>query len=148
MILTNFTAGELSPRLEGRFDIAQYANGCRILENMLVLPQGPAEMRPGTYFVNEVKDSSKKVRLIPFEFSTVQTYVLEFGEEYIRIYKDQGQVVYEVLTIDAAPSPGDWAPGATVTGQTSGETVEIISKTSSMEYVVKGRVGNFTDGET
>jgi hypothetical protein len=147
MTQTTFTSGELSPKMEGRFDLAQYANGCRTIENMIVLPQGPAETRPGTYFVAEVKDSTKKVRMVPFEFSTVQTYVLEFGHEYIRIYKDQGQVVYETLTIDVAPAPADWEADDTITGATSGFTSVVVSKTSSTEYIIKGRTGDYTDGE-
>ena len=55
-------------------------------------PQGAATRRVGTKFIAEVKSSAAKTRLIPFEFSTVQTYVLEFGNQYMRVYKDQGQV--------------------------------------------------------
>ena len=91
--LTNFTGGELSPRLDGRNDIAKYNSGCKTLENMIVYPHGSATRRSGTQFVSEVKDSTKKTRLISFEFSTVQTYVLEFGNQYIRFYKDNGQIL-------------------------------------------------------
>ena len=91
--LTNFTGGELSPRLDGRNDIAKYNSGCKTLENMIVYPHGSASRRSGTQFVAEVKDSTKKTRLISFEFSTVQTYMLEFGNQYIRFYKDNGQIL-------------------------------------------------------
>ena len=91
--LTNFTGGELSPRLDGRNDLAKYSTGCKTLENMIVYPHGSAARRSGTQFVSEVKDSSKKTRLISFEFSTVQTYILEFGDQYIRFYKDNGQIL-------------------------------------------------------
>ena len=60
---------------------------------MIVYPHGSASRRSGTQFVAEVKDSTKKTRLIPFEFSTVQTYILEFGDQYIRFYKDNGQIL-------------------------------------------------------
>jgi len=90
--LTNFTGGELSPRLDGRNDLTKYSSGCKTLENFIVYPHGAAARRPGTTFISEVKTSAKKTRLIPFEFSTTQTYILEFGDQYIRIYKDQGQV--------------------------------------------------------
>ncbi len=50
-------------------------------------PQGAATRRVGTQFISEVKDSSAKTRLIPFEFSTTQTYMLEFGNTYIRFLK-------------------------------------------------------------
>jgi len=91
--LTNFTGGELSPRLDGRNDLAKYNSGCKTLENMIVYPHGSASRRSGTQFVAEVKDSTKKTRLISFEFSTVQTYILEFGDQYIRFYKDNGQIL-------------------------------------------------------
>ena len=101
--LTNFTGGELSPRLDGRNDLAKYSSGCSTLENLIVYPHGSAARRPGTNFVAEVKDSTKKTRLIPFEFSTTQTYMLEFGNQYIRFYKDNGQILsggsaYEIST--------------------------------------------------
>jgi len=91
--LTNFTGGELSPRLDGRSDLAKYPTGLKTLENFIVFPHGSAARRSGTQFVAEVKDSSKKTRLIPFEFSTTQTYMLEFGDQYIRFYKDNGQIL-------------------------------------------------------
>jgi len=101
--LTNFTAGELSPRLDGRNDLSKYASGCKTLQNMVVYPHGSAARRSGTTFVAEVKDSTKKTRLIPFEFSTTQTYILEFGNQYIRFYKNNGVITssgspYEIAT--------------------------------------------------
>ena len=101
--LTNFTSGELSPRLDGRNDLAKYSSGAKTVQNMIVYPHGSAARRPGTTFVKEVKDSTKQTRLIPFEFSTTQTYILEFGNQYIRFYKDGGVIlsgasVYEIST--------------------------------------------------
>jgi hypothetical protein len=101
--LPSFTAGELSPRMEGRTDFQKYYSSGTILENFVVEPHGPITRRPGTYFVTEVKDSTKKTRLIPFTFSTAQAYILEFGNQYIRFYKNQGQILsgasaYEIAT--------------------------------------------------
>ena len=90
---TNFTAGELSPRLDARTDVSKYFNGCKKLQNFLVHPHGGATRRPGTQFVREVKNSAHAARLIPFEFNVEQTYILEFGDEYFRIHKDGGTVV-------------------------------------------------------
>ena len=100
---TNFTAGELTPKLAGQVDFKKYNNGVEIMENMTVFPQGGASRRYGTRFVKEVKDSSKVTRLIPFEFNIEQSYVLEFGDQYIRFYKDDGQIIssgsaYEIAT--------------------------------------------------
>ena len=91
-IFTNFTAGELSPRLEGRVDLQKYPNGCQTLENMIVQKHGPASRRGGFYFSAEVKDSSKKTRILPFEFSATQAYILEFGDQYVRFYRNYGQI--------------------------------------------------------
>ena len=90
---TNFTAGELSPRLDGRTDVAKYFNGCKKLQNFVVHPHGGASRRPGTIFVREVKNSAHNCRLIPFEFNVTQTYILEFGDDYFRVHKDGGTVV-------------------------------------------------------
>jgi hypothetical protein len=89
----SFTTGELSPRLLGRTDLEAYYKGVKRMENMAVLPHGGATRRPGTYFVNEVKDSAKFVRLIPFEYSTLEAYVLEFGDQYIRFHANHGTVM-------------------------------------------------------
>jgi len=91
-IQTNFAGGEISPRLYGRIDLQKYASSLEHLENFLVFPHGGVTKRSGTRFIAEVKDSSKKVRLVPFIFSTEQAYILEFGDEYIRFYRDEGQI--------------------------------------------------------
>jgi hypothetical protein len=90
--IPSFTAGEMSDSMQGRTDFAKYFSAASRIENFVVLPHGPITRRPGTYFVSEVKTSSAKTRLIPFSFSTEQTYVLEFGNQYIRFYKDDGQI--------------------------------------------------------
>lgn len=89
----NFTAGELSPRLDGRTDLDKYFNGSKQLQNFIVHPHGGASRRPGTLFVREVKNSNHNCRLIPFEFNVEQAYILEFGNQYFRIHKDGGTVV-------------------------------------------------------
>ena len=76
LALTSFIAGEFSPKLDGRTDFEKYSSGCKTLENMLVHPQGMASRRVGTQFISEIKTSSLKTRLIPFEFSTTQTLSL------------------------------------------------------------------------
>jgi len=91
-IQTNFTAGELSPRLEGRVDISKYANGVQTLKNMLIYPHGGVTRRGGTKYIASNKTGSQKVRLIPFQFSVEQAYVIEFGNLYCRFYRDQSQI--------------------------------------------------------
>ena len=100
----SFNAGELSPLVEARFDISKYASGCQILENAIPIVEGGAKKMPGTYFIKSTKYSFRKARLVPFSFSTSQTYLLEFGHEYIRFFTNEGQIIdssnvpVEVLT--------------------------------------------------
>lgn len=106
-IQTNFTAGELSPRLEGRTDIAKYDNGVKTLENFVIHPQGGAARRPGTEFVSETADSSQTSRLVPFEFNVDQAYAVELGNETARFYTDGGTLVDEERTAyDSDNFPG------------------------------------------
>ena len=91
--IPSFTAGEMSSSMQGRTDFAKYFSAASRIENFVVLPHGPITRRPGTYFASEIKTSANKTRLIPFAFSTTQTYILEFGNQYIRFYKDSGQIV-------------------------------------------------------
>jgi hypothetical protein len=60
---------------------------------------GGASNRSGTQFIGEVKDSTKTVRLIPFVFNNDQTYVLEFGDQYIRVIRAGAYVSDLSLTI-------------------------------------------------
>ena len=122
---TNFTAGQLSDRLDGRTDIAKYANGCKKLQNFLIHAHGGATRRPGTEFVAEVKNSANATRLIPFEFNVEQAYVLEFGDQYFRIYRNGGQVVSSGSAVEVA------------TSYTSSELDEIkFTQSADVMYVV------------
>lgn len=91
-IYTNWTAGEISPRLYGRIDLEKYASGAHTISNFIVQRFGGVRKRGGTEYINEVKTSSTAVRLIPFVYSVTQAYILEFGDEYIRFYAN-GAVV-------------------------------------------------------
>lgn len=93
-IKPTFSGGEYSPSLYSRVDLQRYATGARTLRNFFVHPHGGVSNRCGTYYEGQEKTTGKKIRLIPFEFSTVQTYVIEFGEYYCRFfYRGGGQIV-------------------------------------------------------
>ena len=91
-IQTNFTSGEVSPLLKGRVDVDRYYNGAQEIQNFVVRPQGGLTRRSGTKFINAAKNAAKACRLVSFEFSTTQAYILEFGDLYIRVYRDGGIV--------------------------------------------------------
>ena len=99
-IVTNFKSGELSPRLEGRIDLQKYNEAAQTIQNMVVFPSGGVTRRPGTYFAGRSKDGGK-VRLINFEYSDEQAYVLEFGTNYIRFFKDGGILTEATTAITA-----------------------------------------------
>lgn len=99
IIQPSLAGGEISPSLYGRVDLARYANSLRTCRNWIVRPYGGVENRPGLQFIAEVKTSAKEVLLVDFQFSTEQAYVLEFGDQYLRIIKDGG-----LLTPAGAPA--------------------------------------------
>lgn len=101
-IQSNFNGGEMSPLLYGRPDIDRYKTGLQTCLNFVPLVQGPVERRPGTVFVKEVKTSSAATRVIRFEFSTTQAYIIEFGNLYCRFYKDNGAILSSTSTISGA----------------------------------------------
>jgi len=132
--LNSFVSGEFSAKLDGRTDFEKYPSGCKTLENMLVHPQGAAARRVGTQFISEVKTSSAKTRLIPFEFSTTQTYVLEFGNTYIRMFKDKGQITEGDVTVTAITKANPGVVTANSHGYANGDFV-ILSSVIGMTEV-------------
>lgn len=115
-IQMSFSAGELSQRLYGRYDLEKYYQGASELLNMIVLPNGGIERRPGTRFVSNWNTSSRSgsgnqtVVLIPFEYSDTQTYVIEIGyygsNKYMRIYRDGG-----AIQVTSNVASASWAGG-------------------------------------
>jgi hypothetical protein len=89
---TNFTSGEFSPEMYGRVDYAKYFNGAATIENMFIKSQGGIYRRPGSYFVCEAKYHDRATRMISFQFSTEQAYIIEVGDLYMRFYKDDGRI--------------------------------------------------------
>lgn len=88
----SFTAGEWSPLMLGRSDLPRFQHCAEAIENGLVLIQGGARRRWGTRYLAEVKDSARRVRLMPWVFNETQAYVLELGHEYVRFYTNQTRI--------------------------------------------------------
>ena len=104
-----FTAGEISPRLEGRTNLEKYSQGLSDLTNMVVMPHGGVTRRPGTEYLGEVKSSAVKTRLIPFQFKTSDTYILEFGNQIMRVFRNDLQVLTssaKTITAITKANPG------------------------------------------
>lgn len=89
----SFDGGEWSPLTYGRADLQRYKNALATCLNYVPTAQGGLTRRPGTKYVANVKNSANAVRLVAFEFSVTQAYVLEFGPSYIRFYTNDGQLL-------------------------------------------------------
>ena len=82
---SSFNSGELSGRMNGRSSLDVYKNGCSRLENFYVLPQGGVERRTGTEFIGTTKNNGR-AKMVPFIFSSTQSYAVEIGDEYISVW--------------------------------------------------------------
>lgn len=100
-IQPSFAAGELSPSLYGRVDLAKYHTGVALSRNFFVDYRGGLSNRSGTGIVGQCKDSSTPNRLIPFQFSTLQTYSLVFGNHTMRVIMEGAYVTEPALAIAA-----------------------------------------------
>lgn len=90
LIQNAVNAGELSPLLLGRQDIDKYVRGLFVCKNAIPLTQGGWTRRPGSVYLHQARHHNKACRLFPFQFSITQTYMLEFGENYIRFFTNHG----------------------------------------------------------
>lgn len=82
---SSFTMGEFDPLVKGRVDITQYQNALEKATNIVCIPQGAIERRPGTQFLLDITShlgsgitAQQGIRLIPFEFSTTDSFMLVF----------------------------------------------------------------------
>ena len=107
--LSAFNAGEFSPRMVARVNFEQYDNAAALMENLILMPQGGFQRRPGTRYIAAVKDQASETALYPFEFSTTQAYVIEAGDQYFRFFRNQGQLV--ASNIGATITNGDFTAG-------------------------------------
>lgn len=92
-IQTNFTAGEIDPLLRSRIDIKSYENGLETAQNVLCQPQGGITRRNGLRYINALPNAGSDsaangVRLVPFEFSTSDSYMLCFTHNRMHVYKN------------------------------------------------------------
>lgn len=92
-IKTALNAGEFSPLMLGRVDYAKYQNGLRVCENFVPLVQGAVRRRSGSRYSAAAKNATRKARVHPFQYSTTAAYILEFGHQYIRFYKNRSQLL-------------------------------------------------------
>ena len=81
-----FTTGEVSPDVSSRFDLEQYKSALLEAENVVIRPYGAVAKRQGSQYVGQVKYSDKPTRLFEFTTNTNNSFMLEFGDKYIRVW--------------------------------------------------------------
>ena len=84
----SFAGGEIAPELAARVDVAKYQSALRLARNVIGLRQGRVANRPGTLLVGQVRNNGRRVRLLPFQFSSGQAYCLELGNRVLRVIRD------------------------------------------------------------
>lgn len=109
--LESINSGEFSPKMEARVTFGRYPNAAKMLRNCILYPQGGFTRRPGTRYVAGVKTSSDSTKLIPYQHSEDNSYVVETGNGYMRFYWHQGRL--DVDDTDAAISNGTFTSNIT-----------------------------------
>lgn len=88
---SDFSAGELTPLVYGRSDLAVFYNGTRRSENFLSQAQGGARFRTGTIYSSGTKGNNEAF-LYKFDISNSISFVLEFTDSFLRFHRLGGLV--------------------------------------------------------
>lgn len=145
-MIVNFAGGEAAGELYGRTDVVPYFACAKTLENVLVTHYGSALRTPGTHFVAATK-ASGAVKKIPFIYSVGQSYVLEFGNLYMRIFQNGGSVVEAAKTITGITQANPGVVTSTAHGYSNGDVVDIsgvvgMTQVNGKRYIVAGVTAN------
>ncbi len=140
---SNFSGGEVSPFLHGRVDSERYKSSVKTCLNFIPTVQGPMIRRPGTEWVWNTKNNGV-ARLQAFTFSTTQAYMLEFGNNYIRVFKDHANVTFPDKTITAATKANPCVVTAVGHGYSNGDSIIIenvvgMTQLNNREFIVANK---------
>lgn len=147
-IQTNFNGGEFSEEVHGRVDSDRYKTGLAVCKNYVPILQGPVIRRSGTAFVAESPSGIITTRLIPFEFSTTQAYIIEMGSGYFRFYKDHALILNAATSIsNILVSGGSVTVTSTAHGLSDGDRVVItgvlgMTQVNNTEFIVHNSASN------
>lgn len=143
-------AGELSPLMLGRQDVDKYASGLYVCQNAVLLAQGAWTRRPGTAYLHQCKFHDKVARLLPFQYSVDQTYILEFGEGYIRFFTNHGLLCATSQSITSISKAATGKLGKNSHGYNDGDRILLspvagMTQLNSREVVVTNKTANDFD---
>jgi hypothetical protein len=124
----SFLGGQVSDEAAGRLDLPQVQEGAKELTNFLPNYYGALRRRPGTEYVTSAASDGSASRLIPFEASDDESYLLEFAPDGdIIIYNDDSAVVWSAKTSNLAPN-------GHFTGSNAGWTSVLSGRNSPLVY--------------
>ncbi len=147
-IQPSFAAGEISPNLYARVDLAKYHIAAKLLRNFFTWPSGGVSNRAGTMFVGRGWKSGYPIQLIPFQFNLIQNYVLEFGHLYMRVIMNGGYVLEPTIAITAITRANPGVITAAAHGYSNGDQVYItgtgtlLDSTPGRQYLVANAATN------
>lgn len=124
-IQRTFAGGEISPALQSRVDTTKYQTGLKTMRNNIVMGEGGSANRPGFEYIATVPSSTSKVRLVEFEFNDEQTYILEFGHQYMRVLKSGSYTSVLNIAIDGITNANPGVITAAAHGLSNGQLVYI-----------------------
>ncbi len=146
VIQTSFNSGEWSPSLYAQVNLKQYHSGATLLRNFFVDTRGGATTRPGTKYIATCK-SNGVVRPIPFQASFTVSYLLEFGQGYVRFFNNGAPVLEAGKTITAITQANPGVITSTAHGYSNGDWI-VISGVVGMvllngnTFIVAGATAN------
>ena len=141
-VQTNFTKGAIDPLMRSRIDLQHYYNALESATNVLIHPQGGMTRRPGLQWIFELPSAASPqngCRLIPFEFSTTQNYLLIFVHQRMYVIQNGVKLTningsgndYLVTTITSAMlGTMDWTQSA--------DTLLLVQEDMTPFQVVRG----------
>lgn len=150
----SLAGGEIAPAFYGRTDQESYFVSAKSLRNTIASQTGPGIGRGGTMFIATTKDNGKAL-LIPFQFNEEQAYIAEFGDQYIRIYRNHGLVLEDAISV-ASISKANPAIVTAAHDLINGRTVRLLGAADSMVELpdgfykvqsVLGSAKNITDAD-
>ena len=140
-IQTNFTTGELDPLLRSRVDLKARQNALETARNVVCQPQGGVKRRPGTKFITELGGTPVDgVRLVHFEFSVDDSYMLCFTDQRMYVFKDKALITNingsgdDYLTVTAITS----ARIPTMCWTQSADTLIVVHEDMNPVKIVRG----------
>lgn len=145
-----FAGGEIAPFLYARTDNSIYEKSLRTLRNMMVMRHGGATGRPGTQYAGTTLNGGNAIRLIPFIFNETglgQSYVLEFGNQYVAFYQDGANVVSSTKVITGVTQANPAVVTSATHGFSNGDIVLItgvvgMTQLNNNYYIVANSLTN------